>query len=140
MLCDNLKGQDGRRLEGGSRGRGYMYTSGCFTLLYSRNQYNIVKQLSSQFSCSVMPDSLRPHGLQHATLPCLSLTPGADSNSCQLSQWCHPTISSSVIPFSFCLQSFPDSGSFPMSQFFASGGQSIGLSASASALPMHIQD
>ena len=88
-----------------------------------------------------MSDSLRPHGLQHARPLCPSPTPGVYSNSCPLSWWCHPTISSSVIPFSSCLQSFPASGSFPMSQFFASGGQSIGASASASAsvLPMNIQ-
>ena len=83
--------------------------------------------------------TLRPHGLQHARLPCPSPTPGAYSNSCPLSQWCHPTISSSVIPFS-CLQSFPASGSFPVIQFFASGGQIIGVSASTSVLPMNIQD
>ena len=86
-----------------------------------------------------MSNSLRPHGLQHARLPCPSPTPRARSNSCPLSRWCHPTISSSVIPFSSCLQSFPASGSFPMSQFFAAGGQSIGASASASVLPMNIQ-
>ena len=80
------------------------------------------------------------HALQHARLPCPSPTPGACSNSCPLSQWCHPTISSSVIPFPSCLQSFPASGSFQMSQFFASGGQSIGVSASTSILPMNIQD
>ena len=95
---------------------------------------------SLQFSRSVVSDSLRPHGLQHARLPCLSPTPGACSNSCPLSQWCHPTISSSVVPFSSCPQSFPASGSFLMSQLFASGGQSIGASASASVLPMNIQD
>ena len=95
---------------------------------------------SVQFSHSVMSDSLRPHGLQHTRLPCPSLTPGACSNSCALSWWCHPTISSSVIPFSSCLQFFPASGSFQMSQLFASGGQSIGISASASVLPMNIQD
>ena len=94
---------------------------------------------SVQFSCSVMSESLWPHGLQHARLPCPSPTPGACSNSCPLSQWCHPSISSSVIPF-FCLQSFPASGSFAMSQFFTSGGQSIGVSISASTLPMNIQD
>ena len=93
-----------------------------------------------QFSLSVMSDSLWPHGLHHARLPCPSPTPGACSNSCPLSQWCHPTISSSVIPLSSCLQSFPASWSFPMSQFFPSGGQSIGASASASVLPMNIQD
>ena len=94
---------------------------------------------SAQFSHSVMSDSLWPHGLQHARLPCPSPTPGACSNSCPLSQWCHPTISSSVAPFSSHLRSFPASGTFPMSQFFASGGQSIGASASASVLPMNIQ-
>ena len=88
--------------------------------------------LNEQFSCSVIPDSLWPHGLQHARLPCLLPAPRAWSNSCPSSQWWHPTISSSVVPFSTCLQSFPASGSFPMSQFFTSGGQSIGASASAS--------
>ena len=87
-----------------------------------------------------MSDSLRLHGLQHARPPCPPSTTGADSNSCPLSRWCHPTISSSVVPFSFCLQSFPASGSFPRSQFFTSGGQRIRLSASASVLPMNIQD
>ena len=90
------------------------------------------------FSRSIVPDSLCPHGLQHARLPRLS--PRVCSNSCPLSQWCHPNISSSVTPFSSCLQSFPASGSFPVSQLFASGGQSIGASASASVLPMNIQD
>ena len=87
-----------------------------------------------------MSDSLLTHRLQHTRLPCPSPTPGACSNSCPPSQWCHPTISSSVIPFSSCLQSFPASASFLMSQFFASGGQSIGASAIASVLPMNIQD
>ena len=87
-----------------------------------------------------MSYSWQPHGLQHARLPCPSPTPGACSNSCPLSQWCHPTISSSIIPFSSCLQSFPELGSFPMSQFFASGGQSIGDSASAPIFTMNIQD
>ena len=95
---------------------------------------------SVQFSHSVMSDSLQPQGLQHARLPCPSPTPRACSNSCPLSWWCHPTISSSVILFSSCLPSFPASGSFPNSQFFESGGQSIGASASASVLPMNIQD
>ena len=89
---------------------------------------------------SLMSDSLRPHGLQHARLRCPSPTPRACLNSCPLSRWCHPTISSSVIPFSSCLQSFPASGSFSMSHFFASGGQSIGVSASASVLPMNTQN
>ena len=87
-----------------------------------------------------MSDSLRPHGLQHARPPCPSPTPRVYSNSCPLSWWCHPTISSSVVPFSSRLQSFPASGPFQMSQFFASGGQSIGVSASASVLPMNTQD
>ena len=100
----------------------------------------LVQQFSSvHFSRSVVSDSLRTRGLQHARLPCPSLTPGACSSSCPLSWWCHPTISSSVSPFSSCLQSFPASGSFPMSQFFTSGSQSIGVSASASVLPMNIQ-
>ena len=93
-----------------------------------------------QFSNSVMSDSLWLHGLQHARLPCPSPTSGVCSNSCPLSQQCHPVSSSSVIPFSSCPQSFPASGSFPVSQFFASGSQSIGVSASASVLPMNIQD
>ena len=87
-----------------------------------------------------MSDSLRPHESQHARPPCPSPTPGVYSNSCASSWWCHPAISSSVVPFSSCLQSFPASGSFQMSQFFASGGQSIGVSASTSVLPMKIQD
>ena len=86
-----------------------------------------------------MSNSLRPFGLQHSRFPCPSPSPRACSNSCPLSRWYHPTISSSVIPFSSWLQSFPASGSFPMSQLFSSGGQSIGASASASVLPMNIQ-
>ena len=92
------------------------------------------------FSCSVVSDSLQPQGLQHTRLPCPSPSPGACPNACPLSRWCHPTISSSVVPFSSCLQSFPASGSFLMSQLFESHGRSIGASASASALPMNIQD
>ena len=98
---------------------------------------------SVQFTHSVVSDSLRSHGLQHAWLPCPLPTPGAYSNSCPSSWWCHLTTSSSVVPFSSCPQSFPASWSFPsfpMSQFFPSGGQSIGVSASASVLPMKIQD
>ena len=87
-----------------------------------------------------MSDSLIPHGLQHTRLPCPSPTPGAYSNSRPSRQWCHPTISSSVVLFSSCLQSFPVSGPFAMSWFFTSGGQHIGVSASASVLPMNIQD
>ena len=89
------------------------------------------KNDSVQFSRSVMSDSVWPHGLQHARPPCPSPTPGACSNSCPSNQWCHPTISSSVVPFSSHLQSFTASGFFPVSQFFTSGGQSIGVSASA---------
>ena len=103
-------------------------------------KFGVFTYNSVQFSCSVVSDSLQPHGLQHARPPCPSPTLGVYSNSCPLNQWCHPTISSSVIPFSLCLQSFPASGSFPISQFFASGGQSIGVSASTSVLPMNIQD
>ena len=95
---------------------------------------------SVQFNHSVVSDSLRPHELQHARPPCSSPTPGVHPNPCPLSQWCHPTILSSVVPFSSCLQSFPASGSFPVNQLFASGGQSIGVSASASVLPTNIQD
>ena len=95
---------------------------------------------SVQFSRSVVSDSLKYHGLQHTRPPCSSPTPGVFSYSCPLSRWCHPTISSSVIPFPSCLQSFPASGSFQMSQFFTSGGQSTGVSASTSTLPKNIQD
>ena len=96
--------------------------------------------LSVQFSCSVMSNSLWPHELQHTRPPCPSPTPGAYPHSCPLSRWCHPTISSSVVPFSSCPQSFPASGSFQMSQLFTWGGQSIGVSASTSVLPMNTQD
>ena len=94
---------------------------------------------SVQFSCLVMSDSLWPHEPQHARPPCPSPTPGVHPTPCPLSRWCHPAISSSVVPFSSCLQSFPASGSFPMSQLFAPGGQSIGVSASTSVLPMNSQ-
>ena len=103
--------------------------------------YFLIYYISSVwFNCLVVSDSLRLHALQHIRLPCPSPTPGVHPNSCPLSQWCHPTISSSVVPFSSCLQSFPAWGSFQMSQFFTSGGQSIGVSASASVLPMNIQE
>ena len=95
-----------------------------------------IPNMFSQFSCSV-PYSLQPFGLQHTRLTCPSSTPRVYLNSCSLSRWCHPIISSSVIPFSSCLLSIPASGSFPMSQLFYSGGQSIGVSASASILPMY---
>ena len=109
-------------------------------LLWARKHNSYSSISSVQFSRSVICDSLRPHGQQHATLLSLSPTLGVCSNSCPLSQWCNPTISSSVIPFSSCLQSFPALGAFQRSQFFTSGGQSIGVSASASVLPMNIQD
>ena len=95
---------------------------------------------SVQFSCSVMSDSLRHHESQYIRPPCPSPTPGVHPNSCALSRWCHSIISSSVVPFSFCPQPLPPSGSFPMRQLFAWGGQSIGVLASASVLPMNIQD
>ena len=107
------------------------------SLIFSSWEYNkclVLLFCSVQFICSVMSNSLLSHGLQHTRLPCSSPTPGACSNSCPSSWWCHPTIASSVFPFSSCLQSFP------VSQFFASGSQSIGVSASASVLPMNIQD
>ena len=100
-----------------------------------------MKLISSvQFSHSVMSDSLWPHETQLTRPPCPSQAPGVYPNSCPLSRWCHPTISSSVVPFSSCAQPFPASRSFPVSQPFASGGQSIGVSASTSVLPMNIQD
>ena len=106
-------------------------------LWYIKWYINII---TFQFSCSVVSDTLWPHGLQHARLPCPSPTPGTYSKSCPSSRWCHPTSSSSVVPFSSSLQSFPASGSVPMSQFFTSGGQRIGIPASASVLPEQIQD
>ena len=112
------------------------YSIPCFPILYPS-----LKIFSSvQFSRSVVSNCLQPRGLQHARLPCPSPTPRAYSNSCPSSRGCHPTISSPVIPFSSCLQYFPASGTFPMTQFFTSGGQRIGVSASASVLPMNIQD
>ena len=105
-----------------------------FTILEHKERSSV------QFSLSVMSDSLRPHEPQHSRLPCPSPTPRVYSNSCPLSRWCHPTISSSVVPFSSCPQSFPASGSFPMSQLFTSSGQGIGVSASTSVLPMNTQD
>ena len=110
------------------------------TILITLLKHSWFTVQSVQFSRSVMFDSLRPHRLQHARPPRPSTTPGVYSNSCPLNQWCHPSISSSVVPFSSRLQSFPASGSFPISQFFAWGGQSIGGSASASVLPMNIED
>ena len=102
--------------------------------------YFLLVPSARQFSHSVMSNSLWPHGLQYTRPPCPSPTPGVYSNSYPLSQWCHPPTSSAAVPFFYHLQSFPGSGSFPVSQFFSPGGQSIGVSASASVLPMIIQD
>ena len=108
---------------------------------YFKSEKTSIRMISVlQFSLSLTSNPLHPHGLQHPRPPCPSPTPRACSNSCPSSRWCHPIISSSVIPFSSCLQSFPASGSFPISQFFASDGQSIGTSASTWVLPMNLQD
>ena len=112
-----------------------LYDKECILYSWVYVQFNSV-----QFSRSVVSDSLLPHELQHAIPPCPSPTPRVYPNSCPLNQWCHPTISLSVIPFSSCLQSFPASGSFPMSKFFTSGGQSIGVSASTSVIVYIYQD
>ena len=113
----------------------------CRQILYQLSYQGspILNISSAQFSRSVVSDSLWPHELQHARPPCPSPTPGAHSNPCPLSWWCHPTILSSVVPFSSCSQSFPASGSLQMSQLFASGGQSTGISAATSVLPMNTQ-
>ena len=115
-----------------------------YIFIKGASHYNLEKSLfnsiSVQFSCSVMSNSLWPHGQQHTRPPCPSLTPRVYPNSCPLSQWCHPAISSSVIPFFFCPQSFSAMGSFEMSQLFTSGGQNIGVSASTSVLPVNTQD
>ena len=104
------------------------------------SKVSVFYQNSVRFSCSVVSDFLRPHELQHARPPCPPPTPGVHSNSRPLSWWCHPAISSSVVPFSSCPQSLPTSESFPMSQLFARGGQSTGVSALASFLPKKSQD
>ena len=119
-----------------------MWRTNSFAAVHGLNQTGLsdwTEMNSVQFSHSVMSDSLRPHGQEHARPPCPSPTPGVYSNSCPLSQWCHPTISSSVVPFSSCLQSFPESGSFQISQVFTSGGQSIGVSASTSVLSSSVK-
>ena len=110
------------------------------TIQYSIVNYSHHTVYSVQFICSVMSDSLWPHELQHTRPPCPSPTPGVHSNSCPSSQWCHPAISSSVVPFSSCPQSLPASESFPLSQLFAWGGQRTGVSALASFLPKNTQD
>ena len=120
------------------QGLGFAFTD-CYLLPVKYKSKNIFV-FSVQFSCSVLSNSLWSHALQHASLPCPSPTPGANSNSFLSKWWCHPTISSSVVPVSSCLLSFPASGSFSRSQLFTSGGQSIGVSALASVLPVNIQD
>ena len=118
-----------------------MYKLSYKDILYNKgNIANFITISSVQFSHSVVSDSLWPHELQHARPPCPSPTPGVHSNSCASSRWCHPAISSSVVPFSSCPQSFPASGSFPVSQLFTWGGQSTGVSALASVLQMNTQD
>ena len=139
--CENK----GRRPPSASQREILEETNHADTLILNVNLQDCLKKYifvisSVQFSHSLVSDSLLPHGLQHTRPPCPSPTPRVYSNSCPLSCWCHPTISFSTGPFSTCLQSFPASGSFPMSQFFATGGQSIGVSASTSVLPMNIQD
>ena len=119
---------------------GQIYLSIYLNFLNFSQQYFIYVFSLVQFSHSVVSDSLWPYGLYHTRLPCPTPTPGVCSNSCPSSWWYQPTISSFVIPFSSCIWSFPASGSFPMSQLFASVGQSIGASAAASVLPMNIQD
>ena len=133
-----LRNSEEKRTLGNQPGAGTSWvTSPCFTGL---GCVSVCHLSSVQFSHSVTSDSLRPHGLQPARPPCPSPTPGVHPNSCPLSWWCHPTISSSVVPFSSCPQSFPASGSLQMSQLFVSGGQCTGVSASTSVLPMNTQD
>ena len=136
-------------IKGGKKATKYAERGLIFVLLFCFRWYihrkesgriNTKMFSSVQFSCSVVSDSLQPHGLQHTRPPCPSPTPGVYLNSCPSSQWYHPTISSSVVPFSSCPHSFPALGSFPMSQLFPSGVQSIGVSASTSVLPMNTQD
>ena len=119
----------------------YLLIYTVFINSFSTHGFSLWLSMSSvQFSCSVVSNFLWPHGLQHSKPPCSSPTPRVHSNSCPWNRWCHLTISSSVIPFSSSLQSFPASGSFPVSQFSTSGGQRIGVSASTSVLPRNIQD
>ena len=121
---------------------GHDWVTNTHIRLYFTSFFKFILQnnIAVQFSRSVVSDSLQPHRLQHSRTSCHSPTARVNSNSCHLSRWCHPTISFSVIPFSSCPQSFPATWSFPMSQLFASGGQSIGVSASTSVLPMNTQD
>ena len=118
----------------------YIYTMEYYSVI-RRNAFESFLMISSvQFSRPVMSNSLQPHELQHARPSCPSPTPGVHANPCPLCQWCHPTLAYSLVPFSSCPRSFPASGSFPMSQLFTLGGQSIGVSASTSVLPMNTQD
>ena len=144
-ICDHgCLGEEGRgQIQELGREEASTHILGNFLFTLCKNIRRECKRLkitfsSGQFSCSVVSSSMQPHGLPHARPPCPSPTPWAGSNSCPSSRWCHPTISSSVAPFSSHLQSFPASGAFPVSQFFTSGGQSIGVSALASVLPMNI--
>ena len=136
--CELLNGQNLHGLKGKSPTSVWIKFQVFFTSEVCT--FSSVQFSSVQFRCSVVSDYLRRHESQLAKSPCPSQTPGVYSNSCPSSQWCHPAISSSVIPFSSYHQTLPASGSFPMSQLFASGGQSIGVSASASVLPVNIQD
>ena len=120
--------------------RSFQIKSRFFFLKTVHSSLSYLAISSVQFSRSIVSDSLQPHEPQYARLPCPSPTPGVHPNPCSLCQWCHPTILSSVILFSSCPQSFPESGSFQMSQLFASGGQNIGVSASTSVPPMNTQD
>ena len=137
MTCSESTCPDKYKLHKVTKARSHIYSS---RIWMNKEPEMTAFDISFQFSRSVVSDSLRPHGLQHARLPCPSPTPQACSNSCPSCRWCHPTISFPVTPFSSCLQSFPASRSFPVSQFFTSGCQSIGASASASVLSMNIQD
>ena len=139
-MANRLVNARGQGLGWGSRGTCGHKSDDRTVLILNCIKVNILLASVSQFSCSVMSDSLQPYWWQHARPPCPSPTPGVYPNSCPLSQWCHPTISCSVVPFSSCLQSFPASHSFLMSQLFASGGQSIRVSSSASVLPVNTQD
>ena len=137
MTCSESTCPDKYKLHKVTKARSHIYSS---RIWMNKEPEMTAFDISFQFSRSVVSDSLRPHGLQHARLPCPSPTPQACSNSCPSCRWCHPTISFPVTPFSSCLQSFPASRSFPVSQFFTSGCQSIRVSASVSVLPKNIQD
>ena len=136
-LVDNIDIYVSERCEG--VGEKILIRPKCFKIHLSFDCSEICFS-SVQFSCSVMSDSLWPHESQHARLPCPSPVPGVHPSSCASSRWCHPAISSSVVPFSSCPQSLQESGSFPMSELFVWGGQSIGVSVSALVLPMNTQD